>query len=64
MLKIWKGTNGRWGIGGGGVLYEAGFCKRTAQRIADLENSEKPPKDWEHTGDILEKEGCNTEYRE
>jgi hypothetical protein len=41
----------------GGTLYEANFKKDTADRIAQLENSANPPKDWEATSVILEAEG-------
>jgi hypothetical protein len=40
-----------------GVLYEANMRKDTAERIAQLENSANPPKDWEATTVILEAEG-------
>jgi hypothetical protein len=63
-LKPFRGSNGRWGVDGCGLLYHSGFSKRTAQRIADLENSDEPPKDWEHTKTILDKEGFDTTYSE
>lgn len=42
---------------GGGALYEADFRKEVAERIVELENSPQPPKDWEATQEILQREG-------
>jgi hypothetical protein len=64
-MSIFK-EKGKWGVGHRYVskgkkcwslLYEPDFVKATAQRIAELENSENPPEDWEATREILEREG-------
>lgn len=41
----------------GGIIYEANFVKDTAERIAQLLNSEYPPEDWNATSNILLAEG-------
>ena len=56
-MNIFK-HNGRWGIeDGNGLVYEAGFTKKAAERIIQLESSDNPPADWEETREILEREG-------
>lgn len=55
--KPYRGTNRKWGVKSDGVLYEPIFTKAVASRIAELENRPVPPKDWEHTEEILLKEG-------
>ena len=61
-MNIFK-HNGRWGIediddeGRGGIVYEADFTKKAAERIIQLETSDNPPADWEETREILEREG-------
>ena len=55
--KIFKGHGNLYGVEKeGGVIYEADFPRRIAQRLADLEE-ENPSLDWEHAREILEKEG-------
>ncbi|MBE7466786.1 MAG: hypothetical protein HS116_25225 [Planctomycetes bacterium] len=44
----------------GAILYDASFYKNTAERIAELENADTKPLDWEETEAILEAEGFNT----
>ena len=66
-LTIFRGDTGdkygvgeRWDVRGEirwGVLYDAVFEKKTAQRIAELGNSANPPVDWESTMDVLLCEG-------
>lgn len=41
----------------GALVYDAIFPRNIAERIAQLENSDTPPKDWEATEDILKAEG-------
>lgn len=41
----------------GGIVYEANFVKDTAERIAQLLDSECPPEDWNATLKILLAEG-------
>ena len=63
MLTIFKGKNGKYGVeekgknGFSALQYEADFKEATAQRIADLENSGFPPRDWEATKERQLKEG-------
>jgi len=57
MAKIFKGENGLYGVEDGGVIYEADFPEITAIRLAELESQKRPPKDWEATREILEREG-------
>lgn len=55
--KVYRGENGEWGVEkNGAVVYEPNFPKRTAQRLAQLEDLKEPP-DWEHAQDILMAEG-------
>ena len=61
-MKIkWKAircSNGKYAVAGKNcVVYEAQFTKAAAQRIAELENSTSPPKDWRETEKILVSEG-------
>lgn len=58
--EAFQGDNGMWGVGGAdghGVLYEADFARITAEAIADMENSDKPPKDWEEAKQRLKAAG-------
>ena len=57
--RAYQGPEGMWGVhgDGGGILYEPEFCRETAEAIADMENSERPPKDWEETKDRLVRAG-------
>lgn len=57
MAQIFGGENGLFGVEDNGVIYEADFPRATAERIAELESSTRPPKDWEATRAILEREG-------
>ena len=41
----------------GATLYDAIFPRRIADRVAELENSDTPPKDWEAAEEILLAEG-------
>ncbi len=41
----------------GRVAYEPGFTKKAAERIVQILTSPNPPKDWEATREILEREG-------
>jgi len=46
--------NGLWGVGGETfIVYESQFSRITAEAIADMENSENPPKDWKETKERL-----------
>ena len=55
--KAYRGENGEWGVEqNGSVIYEPNFQKRTAKRLARLENLKNPP-DWEHAQDVLIAEG-------
>ena len=62
IYKVYRGSGrdrNHWGVEGinGGMLYEPQFTKKVAERIVELENSAKPPKDWEATSNMLEREG-------
>lgn len=59
MLTIYQDKkSGKWGVEDrGSVLYEPEFCKRTAKAIADMENSNDVPIDWEETAARLVKMG-------
>lgn len=48
----------QWGVGTKhAVLYDPMFSEPVAKRLAELENSNKPPKDWEAAERILIREG-------
>ncbi len=54
MYAAILGDNGMWGVEENDVvLYEPSFARQTAEAIADMENSERPPKDWMETADKL-----------
>ncbi len=54
MNKAFQGDDGTWGVeDNGATLYDPSFSRPTAEAIADMENSENPPKDWEETADKL-----------
>lgn len=58
--KAFQGENGMWGVcdeSERGLLYESDMSRATAEAIADMENSENPPKDWEETKQRLEAAG-------
>ena len=57
-IKAFRGDNTLYGVeDNGGIVYDAMFSKDVATRIAELESSKNPPIDWEHTKEILQKEG-------
>lgn len=57
--RSFKGDNGEYGVldRHGCVIYEAMFGKAVADRLAELESSPKPPKDWLAAERILTGEG-------
>jgi hypothetical protein len=58
MHKVFKGSNGLWGVEeSGAVLYEPSFTRNTAKAIANMEDCETPPVDWEETRDRLNELG-------
>lgn len=55
QYHAFQGEDGMWGLAdeNDAVLYDPQFAKITADAMADLENAENPPKDWEETRDRL-----------
>lgn len=57
-VRAFRGDNKMYGVTeDGGMIYDAMFPRLVAKRITELENSKNPPVDWEHTKEILEREG-------
>lgn len=57
-VEAFRGGNGLWGVRAeDGLIYDPTFSHPVALRIAQLENSAHPPKDWEETEEILRSEG-------
>lgn len=60
--KAVRGKNGLYGVLlDGGLLYDCDMPRAMALRVAELENSEKPPQTWEETAEILRKEGFDVD---
>ena len=53
------GDDGFWGIEDQdeAILYEATFCRVTAESLADLYNSERPPRNWFEAEKLLKAMG-------
>lgn len=58
-FSAFQGDEGLWGVHDqhGAVLYDPTFARATAEAVADMENSEKPPVDWEETAERLKQAG-------
>lgn len=57
-FKAFQSDEGLWGVGTTDtVLYEADMCRLTAETIADMYNTKKPPKDWNETARRLDAAG-------
>ena len=56
--EAFMGDDGAWGVEcQGAVLYEADFTRAQAEALADMENSDNPPKDWEEAERRLKRMG-------
>ena len=54
MITTFRGRNGRFGLEeDGAIQYEAQFTEQVADAIAEMENSDKPPRDWYETKERL-----------